>query len=166
MGLFSLLVLLGLGLLLAGQLGWLAGRTPDGLGVNAGRLKAPSTTLNSVSSQARLHTGHAMADAAWVAPLAYPAAAAADAAAAMTRLRQVVLTLPGARLIDQRADCLYIQFTSRWLGFVDDAEFWADPAEGVIQVRSASRIGRKDFGVNRARVALIRSRLAAAGALA
>ena len=68
MGLFSLLVLLGLGLLLAGQLGWLAGRTPDGLGVNAGRLKAPSTTLNSVSSQARLHTGHAMADAAWVAP--------------------------------------------------------------------------------------------------
>ena len=84
----------------------------------------------------------------------------------MTRLRQVVLTLPGARLIDQRADGLYIQFTSRWLGFVDDAEFWADPAEGVIQVRSASRIGRKDFGVNRARVTLIRSRLAAAGALA
>jgi uncharacterized protein (DUF1499 family) len=31
----------------------------------------------------------------------------------------------------------------------------------VVQVRSASRLGRKDFGVNRARVEMIRARLAA-----
>ena len=46
--------------------------------------------------------------------------------------------------------------------FVDDVEFWADPASGVVHVRSASRVGRKDFGVNRARIEAIRGRLAGA----
>jgi uncharacterized protein (DUF1499 family) len=44
--------------------------------------------------------------------------------------------------------------------FVDDVEFWVDPAAGVVQVRSASRVGRKDLGVNRARIEAIRERLA------
>ena len=48
----------------------------------------------------------------------------------------------------------------RWLGFVDDAEFWADPANRVIQVRSASRLGSSDLGVNRARIERIRAALA------
>ena len=46
---------------------------------------------------------------------------------------------------------------------VDDVEFWADPAAGVVHVRSASRVGVKDLGVNRARIEAIRSRLAAIG---
>ena len=33
--------------------------------------------------------------------------------------------------------------------FVDDLERWVDPVNQVVQVRSASRMGRKDFGVNR-----------------
>jgi uncharacterized protein (DUF1499 family) len=51
---------------------------------------------------------------------------------------------------------------TRWLKFVDDTEFWLSPAESVIHVRSASRVGRKDFGVNRARVEAIRARFEAA----
>ena len=43
--------------------------------------------------------------------------------------------------------------------FVDDVEFWYDPATQAIAVRSASRIGRKDFGVNRARIEAIRGQL-------
>ena len=43
--------------------------------------------------------------------------------------------------------------------FVDDTEFWYDPAAQVVQVRSASRVGRRDFGVNRARVESIRAQL-------
>ena len=43
--------------------------------------------------------------------------------------------------------------------FVDDVEFWYDPAGQAIAVRSASRIGRKDFGVNRARIEAIRAQL-------
>ena len=49
---------------------------------------------------------------------------------------------------------------TRVMKFVDDAEFWFDPASGVVHVRSASRVGRKDFGVNRARIEAVRQALA------
>jgi uncharacterized protein (DUF1499 family) len=39
--------------------------------------------------------------------------------------------------------------------YVDDAEFWFDPAAGVIQVRSASSLGSSDLGVNRERIEFI-----------
>ena len=45
--------------------------------------------------------------------------------------------------------------------FVDDLERWVDPVNQVVQVRSASRVGRKDFGVNRERVEKLRAGLAA-----
>lgn len=145
-------------LLLAGQAGWLSGRAPSDLGVRDGRLKAPSPTPNSVSSQADLHvSSDALVEYARIAPLA-----AADTAATMARLRGIVERMPGARIVEARPDYLYVQFTTRWLQFVDDAEFWASPAEGVVHVRSASRLGRRDFGVNRARIERIRATLSAA----
>ncbi|GAB2902908.1 hypothetical protein GCM10027046_35250 [Uliginosibacterium flavum] len=50
--------------------------------------------------------------------------------------------------------------TTPWLKFVDDLELWFDPAKQVVQVRSASRVGRKDFGINRQRVESLRAGLA------
>jgi uncharacterized protein (DUF1499 family) len=44
------------------------------------------------------------------------------------------------------------------MGFVDDVEFYVDPAEKVVQVRSASRLGESDLGVNRKRIEAIRSK--------
>jgi len=69
--------------------------------------------------------------------------------------------MPGARVVTKQSDYLYVQFSTRLMRFVDDAEFWFDPASGLVQVRSASRLGRKDFGVNRARIEAIRARLEA-----
>jgi uncharacterized protein (DUF1499 family) len=139
--------------LVAGQLGLLAGRAPKDLGVRDGRLKPPSRTPNSVSSQAHLHPDAPQKDDAEIAPLKLTG----DPAAAIARVRRIVESMPGARVVETRPDYLYAQFTTRWLKFVDDVEFWASPAEGVIHVRSASRVGRKDFGVNRKRVEAIRA---------
>ena len=147
-------------LLVAGQAGLLAGRAPDDLGVKAGRLKPPSTTPNSVSSQAAAWPGHAMQQQAAIAPLAWRG----DARSAMAALAAVIRAMPGATLVEQRDDYLRAEFRSRLLGFVDDAEFWFDPASGAIALRSASRLGRKDFGVNRARIERIRGLLAQAAA--
>ena len=47
---------------------------------------------------------------------------------------------------------------TRWLGFTDDLEFVLDAPAGVIHFRSASRWGREDMGVNRARMEEIRAR--------
>ena len=144
--------------LAAGQLGLWQGQPPTDLGVKDGRLKAPSTRPNSVSSQATLFAGHPMQQAAMIAPLPL----AGDAATAMARLQAVVASQPGAVVVDQRGDYLYARFTSRLMHFVDDVEFWADPAAGVIQVRSASRLGHGDQGANRARIERIRALLAGA----
>jgi uncharacterized protein (DUF1499 family) len=82
-----------------------------------------------------------------------------DTAIAMNRLHDVIESWPGARIVENRPDYLYATFETRWLRFVDDAEFLLDPGARVIHVRSASRLGRKDFGVNRARVEALRRKL-------
>lgn len=149
------LVALPLAALLAGQAGLLAGSAPTDLGVRDGRLRPPSKTPNSVSSQADLWAGVVGRDGARIAPLAL----VGDGDATIARLRAIVQAMPGATLVTERPDYLYVQFRSRWLGFVDDTEFWVDPATQVVQVRSASRIGQSDLGVNRARIEAIRGRL-------
>ncbi len=142
--------------LLAAQLGAFSGQPPAGLGVSEGRLKAPSRTPNSVSSQAGLWPGHPQQQQAAIAPLALRG----DGPATLARLKVIAESMPGARVVESRPDYLYLQFTTRRLKFVDDTEFWFDPAQQVIQLRSASRVGRGDLGVNRARIEALRARLA------
>jgi uncharacterized protein (DUF1499 family) len=142
--------------LVAGQAGLLRGQAPSDLGVRDGRLKRPSLTPNSVSSQADLHADHPMREYARITALP----AGADGPAALARLRGVIESMPGAAIVEAKPDYLYARFETKVLRFVDDAEFWYDPAAQVLQVRSASRIGRKDFGVNRQRIEAIRAALA------
>jgi uncharacterized protein (DUF1499 family) len=150
-----LVAVLGGALLLvgAGQLGWLHGKAPADLGVNAGRLKAPSLSPNSVSSQAALWPGHPQQAAAQIAPLA-------GGAGAFSRLRTLLAGWPGANVVTARDDYLHVEFTTPLLKFTDDAEFWLDPTAGVVQLRSASRLGESDLGTNRKRIEALRARLA------
>jgi len=76
---------------------------------------------------------------------------------------RIVRTTERARVVTERPDYLHAEYRSRVLGFVDDVEFWLDRRAALIHVRSASRVGYSDFGVNRDRVEGIRARLAAAG---
>ena len=109
----------------------------------------------SVSSQAALWTGHSQLAYASIAPLAV----AGDGAAAMARVRNLVESTPGARVVQGDAGYLRAEFTTPLMRYTDDVEFWFDAGNGVVQVRSASRLGRNDFGVNRARVEAIRAQL-------
>jgi uncharacterized protein (DUF1499 family) len=152
---FLSLAALALALWLAGRLGALRGTPPADLGIREGRLKPPSPTPNSVSSQAELYPGHPMREVARIAALP----ASGSAAVSIARVRAVVERISGATVVEQRDDYLYAQFETPTLRFVDDVEFWYDPAAQAIAVRSASRIGRRDFGVNRARIEAIRAQL-------
>ncbi|HVG04067.1 MAG TPA: DUF1499 domain-containing protein [Burkholderiaceae bacterium] len=148
-------IILPLLLLAAGQFGFLKGRPPAEPGLREGKLKPPSRTQNSVSSQAALWPeGEYAVEYATIEPLAFTQ----DSALAMNRLRDVLAGWPGARIIENNPEYISVQFETRWLRFVDDAEFVLDPGAHVIHVRSASRIGRKDFGTNRKRVDAIRRR--------
>lgn len=134
-----------------------AGSRPADLGFHAGRLAAPKKTPNCVSSQAGpSDVQH------YVAPIRFDG----GAAAAMAALRTVVAGMPGSTIVRQQPDYLYAEFRSRLMGFVDDVEFGLSEKDGFIQVRSASRLGRRDFGINRERIESVRARFAAAQAAA
>jgi uncharacterized protein (DUF1499 family) len=81
-----------------------------------------------------------------------------DSASGWSRLRKVVAEMKGAHIAEDESGYLHAEFRSSLFGFVDDVEFRMDEAAGRIDVRSASRTGYFDFGVNRRRVEEIRAR--------
>lgn len=75
------------------------------------------------------------------------------------RLPGVLEAMTGVRIVDQTADTIRAEARTKVLRFVDDLDFVRDPEQGLIQVRSASRLGYSDFGVNRGRLEAVRSEL-------
>ncbi len=133
-------------------MGLFSGARPDNLGVHNGRLAPPKPTPNNVSSQVDKD-----ADAEhYIEPLRY----AGDARQAWAALRQVIDGMQGVKVAKSEPNYLYAEFSSKLMGYVDDTEFYLDKKAGVIHVRSASRLGRGDYGVNRKRIESIRAKLA------
>jgi uncharacterized protein (DUF1499 family) len=133
-------------------MGLFSGRRPNDLGVRNGLLKPVPVSPNAVSSQAT--SGYHQ-----FAPLRYNG----TPEPAMAALKSIIESTPRTSIVEERADYLYAEFTSKVIGYVDDVEFYFPPNEPVIHVRSASRLGYSDFGVNRRRIEDIRAKLAAAG---
>ncbi|MCD6041209.1 MAG: hypothetical protein K0R40_812 [Burkholderiales bacterium] len=117
-------------------------RRPTNLGVKDGRLAPCKRSPNCVSSQADpLDKEH------YVAPISY--------AGSIAELRKALATLNLATVIREEPDYLYAEFRTPFLRFVDDVEFLKDGE--VLHVRSASRLGRRDFKANRRRVEQLRA---------
>jgi uncharacterized protein (DUF1499 family) len=149
------IAVLALALLIAGQMGLLRGKAPTDLGVKDGQLKRPSKTENSVSSQADLWVDHPMQAYARIAPFKI----SGDGSAEMAKILATLQAMPRTSIVTQDSRYVYAQCSTQLLKFTDDVEFYVDTAAGLIHVRSASRLGRKDFGVNRARIEYIRAAL-------
>jgi uncharacterized protein (DUF1499 family) len=75
----------------------------------------------------------------------------------MADLKKIIQGMKRTRIITEKDDYLYVEFTSALWRFVDDVEFYFKDASKTIQVRSASRLGRSDLGVNRKRIETIRA---------
>jgi uncharacterized protein (DUF1499 family) len=125
-------------------------KRPDNLGVKEGRLAPPKSTPNCVSSQA---------DPADIEHYIAPIPFKGDAAAATAAVRKAVEGMRDATVIRHEGGYLYAEYRTKLMRFVDDVEFFYDGKAGLIHVRSASRLGRRDFGVNRARVEALRARI-------
>lgn len=141
----------------AGQAGLWGSSPPTDLGVHGGKLKPPSATDNSVSSQAALYPDNPQHQAAQIAPLPLRG----DGPLTITKIRAAAEAMAGAKVVRSDAHYLYVQYTTPLMKFVDDAEFWYDPVAQTVQVRSASRVGKSDLGVNRKRIEAVRAALAA-----
>ncbi|CAE6927583.1 hypothetical protein ACOMICROBIO_NCLOACGD_03162 [Vibrio sp. B1ASS3] len=73
-------------------------------------------------------------------------------------IEQVTLELPGAKTAVKEGNYLRIECTSKIMRFVDDLELKIEGDQLI--VRSESRVGYSDFGVNRKRAEQLRSLLA------
>ena len=120
-----------------------SGERPSNLGVKDGKLAACPGTPNCVNSQSDDPQSK-------IEPL--PAKSIAE-------IKNVVENMEKTTIIEETDNYLYAEFKSKLMGYVDDVEFYLDPQANAVQVRSASRLGKSDLGVNRKRVEEIRSKL-------
>jgi uncharacterized protein (DUF1499 family) len=124
-----------------------SGARPSQIGVTAGRLGACPESPNCVCSQ-DADTRHA------IAPLRYEG----TFEQARGILIEALSGMKRVRIVEETGIYLRAEFTSALFRFVDDVEFLFDSGTKTIHVRSASRVGYSDLGVNRRRVEAIRSR--------
>lgn len=118
----------------------LSWKRPDNLGVRGGRLAPCKRSPNCVSSQASpSDLEH------YVAPIH----------GTMEAVREALRKAPRVTVLSDTEDYLYAEFRTPLMRYVDDVEFFFDGT--VVHVRSCSRLGRRDFGVNRERVEQLRS---------
>jgi uncharacterized protein (DUF1499 family) len=125
------------------------GRMPKALADGSGRLAPCPDSPNCVSSEATDEV-HAIA----------ANRIQGDATAAWQALESQLAELPRVEVVTNEGGYLHAVFTTRLMRYRDDVEFALDAAAGVIYVRSASRVGYGDMGVNRKRIESIRAALA------
>ena len=121
-------------------------KPPNGLG-DAKQLAQCPDTPNCVCSQAER-------DSQRIPPIAY----SGSAAQAIDVLKQIIGEMPRSKLVVEDAGYLHFEFRSFLFRFVDDVELLIDEENSIVHLRSASRVGYSDFGVNRRRMEEIRQR--------
>ncbi|WDP89174.1 MAG: DUF1499 domain-containing protein [Desulfobacter sp.] len=126
-----------------------SGTRPD-LGISNGRLMPCPKTPNCVSSQAVDEKHH-------IEPIRFMG----TQEKAQNRLLKILESEPRAKVVEIRDDYIRAEFTSALFGFTDDLEFYfpeKQRGEMLIHIRSASRLGYSDLGVNQERVEQIRNK--------
>ena len=138
------LIILGVALLFAMSM---MGQRPENLGTLGGKLYPCPTSPNCVSTTAEKESQR-------MECLVFKG----DAQSAMTKLVEVIDSMPRSRVISQTENYLYVEFSSLLFRFVDDVEFLIDTKNDKIDFRSASRVGYSDMGTNRRRMTTLSKR--------
>ncbi|MDF1516155.1 MAG: DUF1499 domain-containing protein [Anaerolineae bacterium] len=146
---YERLVLLVIGLVIImfalTRLGVFSGRRPQNLGVTSGQLSPCPGTPNCVNSQAK-DKAHSIEPLPFDGPLT----------SAQDKLLAVLMAMPRTKIVTDQPGYIYVEFKTAIMRYTDDVEFWFDESLGVIHMRSASRLGTGDLGLNRRRMEEIR----------
>lgn len=125
------------------------GSIPDNLGIKDGFLASCPTSPNCVVSQNADETHY-------IEPITYQG----DRQTAKEIFLKVLSVVPDTIIIENTDNYIRTESRSKIMGFVDDAEFYFPDDKKVIEMRSASRLGESDLGVNRRRLEQIRLAMA------
>jgi len=145
--LFSVAALAALGLVVYVAMAVMSQKMPDNLGLKDGQLTPCPDSPNCVCSES-----HTENDGE------HYIQATQGNKTTWDKLKKILIAQGGTIESD---DGLYIHatFRSAIFQYVDDVELRLDKTNNNIHIRSASRMGRKDFGVNRKRVQALKKAL-------
>ena len=125
-----------------------SGHRPTNIGINDGKFTNCPSSPNCVSSDAN-DEDHKILPFHFKIP----------ATDAWLIAKNTVLKLPNTEIINETSNYLHAECSSSVFGFVDDLELNLRTSDGIIAIRSASRLGYSDFGVNRKRIENLRTLL-------
>ena len=74
-------------------------------------------------------------------------------------IKEIIVNSPRSVIVDLDEDYLHAEVTSKWMKYVDDLEVSFVPESNKLLIRSESRVGESDLGVNKKRVDLLKSKL-------
>jgi len=140
-----------IGLILALSLfivGGCSGKRPDGIGIDSSGLRGCYKSPNCVSSEAK-DGQHAIESFRLKR----------DFNVSWSLLHDEIESMPRWIIVTATDNYIHVECKSRIFRFIDDLELYFNSSNGIISIRSASRIGYSDFGANRRRVELLRREL-------
>lgn len=130
-----------LGLIMIGYL-WSCAVKPKTLGINENAFSPCSNKPNCVCSQADASDKQHFMPAWELSTLEEDKAA----------LKQAIKEFGNTKLITGGENYWHYEFTTGWMKYIDDVEFFFDLDQKKIHFKSASRVGYSDMGVNRKRM--------------
>ena len=74
-------------------------------------------------------------------------------------IKTFIENTPRTEIVEINGDYLHAEATTRWMRYVDDLEVSFLPESNILLIRSESRVGESDLGVNKKRVDLLKSKM-------
>ena len=75
------------------------------------------------------------------------------------KIKSIIENTPRTEIVEINGDYLHAEATSKWMKYVDDLEVSFVPESNTLLIRSESRVGESDLGVNKKRVDLLKSKM-------
>ncbi len=146
-----IVLLLAIGVILLLFVMGMVSRSGEAPGLFNDRLSGCPDRPNCVCSEYAGDSAH------YIEPVHLPAGTQAE----VTQLARRIIQELGGRVVVERDGYLAATFRSALFGFVDDLELRIDEQEQRLHIRSASRVGYSDSGVNARRVKQLKKRMEA-----
>jgi len=74
-------------------------------------------------------------------------------------IKLLIENTPRTEIVEIDGDYLHAESTTKWMKYVDDLEVSFLPESNILLIRSESRVGESDLGVNKKRVDLLKSKM-------
>ena len=75
------------------------------------------------------------------------------------KIKSIIENTPRTEIVEIDGDYLHAEATTKWMKYVDDLEVSFLPESNILSIRSESRVGESDLGVNQKRVDLLKSKM-------